>query len=208
MTSVLATNQRDLSVGQRTLRQILELAVEIASVDGLEGLTIGRLAEELKMSKSGLFAHFGSKLDLQLATIDAARDIFVAEVVKPALRKPRGVERLEALCRSWLSYSQRKVFRGGCFFAAAAMEFDSKPGLVRDRVATAMRDWKDTLTTAVLKAVEAGHLAKSTDAPQLAFEINAVMTAANMESQLFGEKVVYKRARVAIERLLSEHSSR
>src|ERR1043166_6451608 len=103
--------------GERTRRAILETAVHIASAEGLEGLTIGRLADDLSMSKSGLFAHFGSKEDLQLATIEAARQRFVDEVVRPALAAPRGYPRLMAICRGWLDYVQREVFPGGCFFA-------------------------------------------------------------------------------------------
>src|ERR1043166_4628074 len=121
--------------GERTRRAILETAVHIASAEGLEGLTIGRLATELSMSKSGLFAHFGSKEELQLATVEAARDIFVREVIRPAFEAPKGVARLWGLCDVWLEYVRREVFRGGCFFAAAAAEFDGRPGAVRDRIA-------------------------------------------------------------------------
>ncbi|HEX8188504.1 MAG TPA: helix-turn-helix domain-containing protein, partial [Pyrinomonadaceae bacterium] len=124
--------------GERTRQAILEAAVDIASEEGLEGLTIGRLAAELSMSKSGLFAHFGSKEELQLATVEAARDVFVREVVRPAFGAPRGLARLWQLCDVWLGYVRREVFRGGCFFAAAAAEFDGRPGAVRDRVAAIM----------------------------------------------------------------------
>jgi AcrR family transcriptional regulator len=204
MTAIVTESRAPrLRAGQRTLRQILAAAVEIASVEGLEGLTIGRLADELEMSKSGLFAHFGSKEKLQLATIDAAREIFIEEVVRPALRQPRGIARLEALCRRWISYSERKVFRGGCFFAAAAAEFDSRPGPIRDRIAVEMLGWLKALETAVRKAMDTGELDPKTDAAQLAFEIHALMTAANFTSQLFGQKRSYQRAKVAIQRLIA-----
>ena len=114
--------------GERTRQAILEAAVHIASAQGLEGLTIGRLASELSMSKSGLFAHFGSKEELQVATVEAARAIFIREVIKPAFDATEGLVRLYKLCDIWLSYVQSGVFRGGCFFAAAAAEFDSRPG--------------------------------------------------------------------------------
>ena len=117
--------------GERTRKAILEMAVNIASAEGLEGLTIGRLALELSMSKSGLFAHFGSKEDLQVATVEAARAIFINEVIKPAFEAAQGLNRLWKLCDIWLSYVQAGVFRGGCFFAAAAAEFDGRPGPVR-----------------------------------------------------------------------------
>jgi len=120
--------------GQRTRASILQRAVDLASLEGLEGLTIGRLAEELKMSKSGLFAHFGSKEELQLAAIDAAGQRFIDVVVKPAIEAPRGYPRLVAICNSWLDYVRRRVFPGGCFFAAASFEFDGRPGIVRDAV--------------------------------------------------------------------------
>ena len=116
--------------GDRTRRAILDQAVQIASAEGLEGLSIGRLAEELGVSKSGLFAHFGSKLELQVATVRAARDVFLDEVVGAA-RVGGGVEEVHSLTDAWLSYMEREVFRGGCFFAAASLEFDSRPGPVR-----------------------------------------------------------------------------
>src|ERR1043165_8201115 len=127
--------------GERTRRAILETAVHIASAEGLEGLTIGRLALELSMSKSGLFAHFGSKEDLQVATVEAARAIFIREVIKPAFESAQGLLRLWKLCDIWLAHVQSGVFRGGCFFAAAAAEFDSRPGPVRDRIAEIMKEW-------------------------------------------------------------------
>ena len=113
-----------------TRREILQFAVDIASAEGLEGLSIGRLATELKMSKTGIFAHFGSKEQLQLATVEAAGQIFLEKVVQPALKSPRGLPRLKAILEHWLEYVERVVFRGGCFFAAASAEFDSRPGAV------------------------------------------------------------------------------
>jgi len=124
--------------GERTRQSILERAVDLASLEGLEGLTIGRLADDLGMSKSGLFAHFGSKEDLQIAAIDAAAERFIDEIYTPALREPRGYPRLLAICRSWLSYLRRGVFPGGCFFAAASAEVDTHKGRVRDRISEFM----------------------------------------------------------------------
>src|SRR5712692_9109449 len=116
----------------KTRQGILRIAVDIASAEGLEGLSIGRLATELQMSKTGIFAHFGSKEQLQLATIDAAKEIFIEHVVQPALIHARGLPRLQAMLESWISYVENIVFRGGCFFAAASAEFDSRPGPVRN----------------------------------------------------------------------------
>src|SRR6202046_3553710 len=124
------------SRGARTRTTILRAAAGLASVDGLDGLSIGRLATELAMSKSGLFAHFGSKEELQLATIEEAREIYAREVIEPARAGGAGIIRLHALCEAFLSYLERAVFPGGCFFASAMAEFDSKaPGPVRDRIA-------------------------------------------------------------------------
>src|SRR5215471_12370135 len=119
--------------GERTRESILRAAVDLASVEGLEGLTIGRLADELKMSKSGLFAHFGSKEDLQLATVQMARQIFVEQITRPALSAPKGMPRLWSIIDRWLAYIERGIFKGGCFFTAASFEFDSREGPVRDR---------------------------------------------------------------------------
>ena len=193
--------------GERTRNAILETAVHIASAEGLEGLTIGRLATELSMSKSGLFAHFGSKEDLQVATVEAARAIFIREVVKPAFESTEGLQRLWKLCDIWLSYVQSGVFRGGCFFAAAAAEFDSRPGPVRDRIAEIMKEWLTALRNAIIEAQEAGHLDKDIDATQLAFEFNSLELGANWAFQLYGDTRAFKRAREAIRERLSRHAT-
>jgi AcrR family transcriptional regulator len=177
--------------GEQTRRLILRRATEIASVDGLEGLSIGRLATELDISKSGLFAHFGSKEELQLATVRAARAIFVEEVVRPALAVPPGAERLWLLCEGWLSYSRRRVFPGGCFFQAVQAEFGSRPGRVRDAVADAGIDWGALLE---VTAAEAG----VDDPAQLTFEVIAFLEAANVASVLHDDHAAYDRARTAL----------
>jgi AcrR family transcriptional regulator len=184
--------------GARTRQAILETAVDVASAEGLEGLTIGRLAAELSLSKSGLFAHFGSKEDLQLATVEAARAIFIREVVSPAFKAEDAMPRLWKLCEIWLDYVQGGVFRGGCFFAAAAAEFDSRPGPVRDRIAAIMKEWLSTLRRAVVAAQEAGQMDTSVDPTQLAFEFNALELGANWAFQLYGDRQAFARAREAI----------
>ena len=193
--------------GDRTRRAILESAVHIASAEGLEGLTIGRLASELSMSKSGLFAHFGSKEELQVATVEAARAIFIHEVIKPAFDAPEGLPRLWKLCDIWLSYVQSGVFRGGCFFAAVAAEFDSRPGPVRDRIAEIMKEWLAALRNAIVEAQNAGHLEKEIDATQLAFEFNSLELGANWAYQLYDDPKAFKRAREAIRERLSRHAT-
>jgi AcrR family transcriptional regulator len=194
--------------GERRRRGILDVAVDLASAEGLEGLTIGRLASEMKMSKSGLFAHFGSKEDLQLATIEAARNVFIREVIRPAFESEKGVARLWRLCDIWLSYVRGGVFRGGCFFAAAAAEFDSRPGPVRDRIAEIMKEWLAMLRRAVVEAQEAGQLDPRIDAAQLAFEFNALELGANWAFQLYGDRQAFARAREAILERLRRHSTK
>ncbi|HYM60202.1 MAG TPA: TetR/AcrR family transcriptional regulator [Thermoanaerobaculia bacterium] len=199
MIKATAAAEARLSAGQRTRQAILERAVDLASLEGLEGLTIGRLSEELAMSKSGLFAHFGSKEDLQLAAIDAARERFLTQVFRPALKAPRGVPRLMSICESWLAYIKRKVFPGGCFFAAASFEFDGRPGVVRDAIAEWMDLWMEAIAKAVRMAQDEGHLDRTLDPAQLAFEINAVLFGANFAYQLRGNDDAFRRARIAIE---------
>ena len=189
--------------GDRTRQTILDRAVDLASVEGLEGLTIGRLADDLKMSKSGLFAHFGSKEELQLATVEEARSRFVAEVFRPSLQEQRGYPRLVAICRAWLDYVKRGVFPGGCFFAAASFEYDGRPGAVRDAVAETMNQWIDAITKAIRLAQEEGHLDPSVDPKQLAFEVNALFFGANFSYQMRGEKDALDRAWKAIESRLT-----
>jgi AcrR family transcriptional regulator len=193
--------------GERTRKAILETAVHIASAEGLEGLTIGRLALELSMSKSGLFAHFGSKEELQVATVEAAREIFIREVIKPAFEASQGLLRLWKLCDIWLAYVQSGVFRGGCFFAAAASEFDSRPGPVRDRIAEIMKEWLAVLRNAIVEAQTAGHLTNAIDATQLAFEFNSLELGANWAFQLYGDPGAFKRAREAILERLNRYTT-
>lgn len=194
-------------LGERTRQAILEMAVDIASAEGLEGLTIGRLAAETSMSKSGLFAHFGSKEELQLATIEAARERFIEAVIHPAFEAERGLPRLWKLCEVWLEYASNRVFRGGCFFYAASAEFDSRPGQVRNRIAEIMAEWTITLEHSIREAQEAGQLDDNIDAAQLAFEINSLELGANWGFQLYGDKKVFTRARESILQRLGSLSS-
>jgi AcrR family transcriptional regulator len=189
--------------GLRTRRAILRKAVNIASVEGLEGLTIGKLASELRISKSGLFAHFGSKEDLQCAVVDAAREIFVDVVVRPAYQF-QGLKRLRALCENWLAYGQQRVFPGGCFFSAASLEFDDRPGRVRDQIVGLMKRWLGNLEQAARDAQSAGEISKDADVRQLAFEIQALAMGANWSSRLFRDPGVYDSVRTAILRRIEE----
>ncbi len=178
---------------------ILRRAADIASRNGLEGLSIGGLSGELGVSKSGLFGYFGSKEELQLATVRAAARIFVTEVVQPALSVPPGLGRVWRLCESWLSYSQRRVFPGGCFFFTVTAEFEGRPGRVRDAVAAASLDWRRLVERTIEDARQLGQLIESADAEQVAFELIALMEAANGVSLLQDEAAAYQRARSAIQ---------
>jgi AcrR family transcriptional regulator len=184
--------------GEKTRQDILEAAVHIASAEGLEGLTIGRLADELHLSKSGLFAHFGSKEELQLAVVGKARDIFVREVVDRAYKRERGIVRLLAMLDEWLAYVGRSVFRGGCFFMASAIEFDSRPGKVRDLIAELSRSWLDAIDSEARYAQALGQLDTRIDTAQLAFELHALGHEANWYYNLFQDRRAFERARAGV----------
>ncbi|MGW0806785.1 TetR/AcrR family transcriptional regulator [Nonomuraea sp. NPDC002799] len=183
---------------ERTRNTILRRAADIASKDGLEGLSIGRLATDLGVSKSGLFGHFGSKEELQLATIRVAAGVYLDEVVRPALTAPPGLERLWRLCDNWLSYSERRVFPGGCFFYTVGAEFDARPGRVRDAVAAAGQEWSRLMTLTIGEARGLGELIDDTEADQLAFELVAFMETANALSLLHDDPIAYQRGRAAV----------
>ena len=190
---------RTTGIGAATREAILRLAADEASVSGLEGLSIGQLASGLGMSKSGLFAHFGSKELLQLATIEDARKRYVEAVLVPALGAPRGIRRLGALCESFLSYVERAVFPGGCFFAAAMAEFGGRePGPVRDKIAECQRQWAATLERSAAHGRQLGELTEACEPEQLAFELESVLLSANWYSHLHAESIYLDRARSAV----------
>lgn len=187
----------------RTYDRILREAADLASIGGLEGVTIGRLAEALAMSKSGLFAHFGSKEELQLAVVDAARKRFVERVIRPAMESSRGLSRLEALCQKEMDYIAAPEFPGGCFFVMTRAEFHMRPGPVRDAVMTNKRAWRKCLIEAASDAMAQGEIETGTDIEQLAFELEAVL---DLPSWSVGDKqlaVELQRVRRAVDRLLA-----
>jgi len=195
--------------GERTREAILDVAARLATEEGLEPLSIGRLAEATELSKSGLFAHFGSKEELQLATVEHAAQIFRAEVIDPARAAPEGLPRVWALLDHMLGYAERQVFPGGCFFAAASFEFNRRPGRVRDRIEEMMRSWRSYLERAVTRAQEAGELDSGLEAREIAFQLDAFAQAANAQYQLFGDARVFDEARRAVrERLESLRPTR
>jgi AcrR family transcriptional regulator len=183
------------SKGAVTRAAILERAVDLASAEGLEGLTIGRLAAELKMSKSGLFAHFGSKQELQLATVDAAARRFRAVVIEPALAAPDGAPRLRAMGEGYLSHLD--LYSGGCFWGATSAEYDDRPGPVRDAIAGALDAWLGELE-------RQAEIAGVQDPGRFAFELYAVVMAANFRYRISGDREVFAHARSALVRLEAE----
>ena len=199
-----ATAKQTTTKGEETRSQILSAAVEQASTAGFESLTIGTLAEKTGMSKSGLFAHFGSKLDLQIAALDECARQFTEAVFLPALKAPRGVKRLRALFENWITWPQRAKLTGSCPIDAAGREYDHQPGAMRDAVMERQRLLDRELSKAVQLAVDAGELAPDTDPRQVAFEFLAIVLVFNRSASLLGPEAALKRARTAFDRLLEQ----
>ncbi|HEY4221758.1 MAG TPA: TetR/AcrR family transcriptional regulator [Myxococcota bacterium] len=172
--------------GAATQNRILEKAVHIASVEGLSAMSLATLAKATSMSKSGLFAHFRSKEALQIAIIDEAERIFFDGVVRPAQQANAGIERLMHLVEGYVEYSSRGPFEGGCFFAAAAHEFDGRPGPVRDRVIQYFDNWTSQVRTAAQEAAQRGHLKEGLDVESFLFELQGIGLSANVTAQLGG----------------------
>jgi AcrR family transcriptional regulator len=183
--------------GVETRAAILDRAVDLASIDGLEGLTIGRLAGELEMSKSGVFAHFGSKQELQLATVEAAATRFREAVIDPALDTAEGAPRMRAMAAAYRTHLDSDAYSGGCFWAATSAEFDDRPGPVRDAIAAALSAWLGELE-------RQARIAAVADPALLAFELYAVVMGANSRYRLTGDRGVFGYARRSVERLLAE----
>jgi AcrR family transcriptional regulator len=198
------TRRRQRADGQRSRQAILKGASELATVEGLDGLSIGRLADHIGMSKSGLYAHFGSKQELQLATIDEAQETFDREVVNPALERPEGIARVLAFSEGYLSYLERHVFPGGCFFASVAAEVDSREGRVTDRLRDLMGGGIQWLAGLLREAQARGEVDPGADADQLAFEIDALLHAANAGFTLYRSDEPLERARRAIRERLGQ----
>jgi AcrR family transcriptional regulator len=195
---IALTTDRRLLRGERTRQAILSHASRLASAEGLEAVSLQRLAGDLGISKSGLFAHFGSKEELQLATVEEAGRVFTEEVLKPGLKTPAGIGRVCAMCNSFLSYLSRGVFPGGCFFEAALAEFDSKPGRIRDAVVERRSYWVASLARAIREAKPAGDVQAEVDAEQVAWELGSLLVGANSSFVQDGGTVGIERARRAI----------
>ena len=188
--------------GERTRGAILRAAASLATVDGLEGLSIGNLAAAIGMSKSGLYAHFGSKQELQLATVEEAERIFQAEVVQPALAARPGLAQLAAVCEAYLDYLQRRVFPGGCFFAVTALEMGTRPGPVKERVAAIYSGYTALLRTFAAAALEQHELPAREDPDRLAFELHAILLAADTKFVLNDDPTVLDLARQVVHQRL------
>ena len=201
--STTAQARRPRADGERSRETILRAAASLATVEGLDGLSIGHLADHIGMSKSGLYAHFGSKEELQLATIDTALEIFTADVIEPIEVIADPLERLEALCDRFLSHLERRVFPGGCFFASVAAEFDTHPGPVKDKIALVRQQWTSNLERLIEEAQTSGQLNPDDDPAQLAFEIDAYLLMGNTAFVLHNDTAHLRQARAAITNRLS-----
>ena len=204
MKSSLPLQRQRRSDGERTYQAIVQASAELATIEGLHGLSIARLADHVGISKSGLYAHFRSKEELQLATIEAAGEIFENEVVRPAEREETARATLEALCERFFSHVERHVFPGGCFFAAASAEVDTHKGRVRDRISEFMLGWIDKLRGLIVAAQEEGTIDASEDPTQLAYELEAAMMLANNLFVLTSDPATLERGRRAVRRLLAQ----
>jgi AcrR family transcriptional regulator len=198
--------RRRRSDGERSRNAILREAAQLATVEGIDGLSIGRLADAVGMSKSGLFAHFGSKEELQIATIQTASAIFNDQVIDPASAAPTGIERVHQLADRFLRHVEDNVFPGGCFFASVAAEMDTRPGPVRDFAIQIVNDWMGTLEAAVRDAQAEGAIDATEDPEQLTFELDAYLLLANAQFVVSRQSTPIDRARTALARRLAAAS--
>ena len=195
-----------MSKGEATRERILDRAFLMAGRDGLDGLTIGALADELKLSKSGLFSHFGSKEELQVAVIDLAESRFTELVMLPAFKAPRGLPRFERIFEQWIDWVMDTRTPGGCIFAQAIAELDDRQGRPRDVLVQTQETLVDALAKSAQLAVDEGHFKKDTDARQVAFELHGIMMTLNMYTRLLKDRRAVERARQAFKRLVQFHT--
>ena len=179
--------RRSVEEASRTRRRLVERATHMASTEGLEGLTVGRVAEAASLSKSGVTRHFPTKEQLQLSAFSYAVELFTEDVWAPVASQPPGLPRLLALCEAWMDHLAGETFPGGCFLTAASAEFDGRSGPVRDAVAATLERWLGVLAGEARIAIEAGDLAPETDAGALAYQLNALALMANQARQLLGD---------------------
>lgn len=190
--------------GEQTRAAIVDSALELSARVGLEGLTIGALAERMQMSKSGVFAHFGSREDLQIAVLRAYERRFVDDILRPALQAPRGLPRLRGIFERWLERTAIEA-ESGCILISGASEYDDRPGAVREVLVGMVRSWQRELSRAIQQAVEVGDLAPDADPADLVFEMYGVILALHHDARLLGSGGAPARARRTFERLLTAH---
>jgi AcrR family transcriptional regulator len=198
---------RSLHKGQQTRAAILDAALGLASHMGLEGLSIGALAEVTQMSKSGVFAHFGSREELQISVIREYHARFEEEVFFPAIREPRGLPRLRALFERWVRRVSVEL-DSGCIYISGAVEFDDRPGPVRDALVEMVRTWHQALERAIRGAIDEGHLRADTDAGQMLFEIHGLILALHHDARFLRNAGTLDRARIGFERVVRDHEAR
>jgi len=204
----MPSERKQRADGARTREAIVREAVSLATVDGLEGLSIGNLASALDMSKSGLYAHFGSKQELQLATVDEARRLFQVEVIEPALAAAPGLAQLVAVCDAFFDHLARRTFPGGCFFAGAVLEMGTRPGPVKEQVAAFQDTFSGMIRDFVVKALEQHELPADEDPDALTFELNGIILAANSNFVLHQNPAVLDVARAVVRRRLGITTAR
>lgn len=195
---------KSMRKGELTRAAILDVALMLASRDGLEGLTIGLLAEKMSMSKSGVFAHFGSREDLQIEVVKLYHAYFEQEVFRPALKEPRGLPRLEAMFAHWIKRVSVEI-ASGCIYISGAVEYDDRPGPIRDQLVGMVRTWQEALLRCVRQAIDTGHLAAGTDAKQLVFEIYGLILALHHDARFLKIPGSVDRAQAAFERLVAAY---
>ncbi len=195
-----------MSKGEDTRERILDRAFLLAGRDGLQGLTIGALADELKLSKSGLFSHFGSKEELQVAVLDVASSRFTERVLLPAFKAPRGLPRLERIFEQWIEWMTDTRMPGGCIFQQANAELDDRQGRPHDVLLEQQKNLVEALAKTVQLAMTEGHLSKNTDPRQVAFELEGIMMTMNVYLRLLKDRKAVDRARVAFKRLVQSNA--
>lgn len=205
----MATNQTDSTTkfmrkGELTRAAILDVALDLASRDGLEGLTIGLLADKMNMSKSGVFAHFGSREDLQIEVVKLYHHHFEQEVFYPSMKEPRGLPRLQTMFARWVKRVSVEI-ASGCIYISGAVEYDDRPGAIREELASMVRAWKDALRRCVVQTIEMGHLSPDTDPDQLVFEMYGLILALHHDARFLKLPGSVNRAEVGFERLINSY---
>jgi AcrR family transcriptional regulator len=191
--------------GEQTRAAIVDAALELAGRDGLEGLTIGLVADRMRMSKSGVFAHFGSREDLQIAVLKEYEKRFVEGVLLPSLNEARGLPRLEAMYSRWVDRTSLEIASLGCIYVSGAVEYDDRPGLIRDELVGMIRSWQAELVRAIKQAIEEGHLRSDTDPMQLVFVIQGLVLSVHFNARLMHNKESITRARAGFAQLINAH---